>query len=269
MIQPDAVKNQKMQIFVISLPHAAERRERVKSIFESTNYEYHFFDAVDGKEGLPERLETRINDRYRKIFRSRPLSRGERGCFASHFLLWEKCVELGQPILVLEDDFVPTEHFTHALNHFNELIKGLDYLKLERRQAKWFMLDKVAGFERRFVYDNSCGATGYIITPNGAKKLLRHSEQWLCAVDNYISECFRHGMPSYNINPGAIEALHDMPSFIQLDNKTSVPIYFKLTRELNRFYRFLRMTVSNQRILKGIKNVNLKRLIIILDVVRS
>ncbi|USE00349.1 glycosyltransferase family 25 protein [Vibrio sp. SCSIO 43133] len=253
MIQPTANNIQRMRIFVISLPHAAERRERVKSIFEATDYEFSFFDAVDGKEGLPERLENRINDRYRMIFRSRPLSRGERGCFASHFLLWEKCVELDQPIIILEDDFVPTKHFVHALNHLSELIDGLDYLKLERRRAKWLMLDKVAGFERRFVYDNSCGATGYILTPNGAKKLLSHCEQWLCAVDNYISECFRHSMPSYNINPGAIQALHDMPSFIQVDSKTSVPIYFKLTRELNRFYRFLRMTVSNQRIINGIK----------------
>ena len=26
------------------------------------------------------------------------------GCFASHYLLWEKCVELDEPIMILEDD---------------------------------------------------------------------------------------------------------------------------------------------------------------------
>ncbi len=30
--------------------------------------------------------------------------RAEMGCFASHYLLWKKCVELDEPIMILEDD---------------------------------------------------------------------------------------------------------------------------------------------------------------------
>ncbi|WP_240495633.1 glycosyltransferase family 25 protein [Vibrio barjaei] len=248
------VQNQEMRIFVISLPDATERRERVKRIFSETNYQFTFFDAINGREGLPERLERRVNDTYRKVFRSRPLSPGEKGCFASHLLLWEKCLELDEPIVLLEDDFLPTESFENAFSQLPLLIKDIEYLRLEKRTSKWFPINSVGGFERRFLFDNSCGTTGYVLTPQGAQKLLQHSEEWLCAVDNYISESFRHGMYSFNISPPAIEAPHDMGSLIQCEEKTRVPLYFKLTRELNRFYRFVRMTVSNRQFINKLQN---------------
>lgn len=30
--------------------------------------------------------------------------RGELGCYASHYLMWQKCVEINEPIIILEDD---------------------------------------------------------------------------------------------------------------------------------------------------------------------
>ncbi|MCW8348061.1 glycosyltransferase family 25 protein [Vibrio sp. ZSDZ65] len=242
-----------MKIFVVSLLHSTERRERVSQIFKMSGYHFEFFDAVNGKDGLPPRLAEKVNDKYRTIYRSRPLSAGEKGCFASHYLLWEKCLQLNESIVILEDDFSPTEHFCDAIDNIDLLIADLDYLRLEKRSCKWVTKDEVAGFERRFLFDNSCGTTGYVLTPQGASKLLSKSDQWLCAVDNYISENYIHNMHSFNLSPPAITALHDMGTYIQLEPKQRVPIYFKLTRELNRFYRFVCSSISNQRFANQLK----------------
>ena len=39
------------------------------------------------------------------------ISQGEVGCFLSHYLLWKKCIDLNEPILILEDDAIITDEF--------------------------------------------------------------------------------------------------------------------------------------------------------------
>lgn len=46
---------------------------------------------------------------------------GELGCFASHYLLWEKCLELNEPIVVIEDDAQLEECFDDSMKNINEL----------------------------------------------------------------------------------------------------------------------------------------------------
>ena len=90
-----------MKIYVISLDRAVERRSRVESVLSARGIPFEFFSAVNGFEGLPERLQALPDDQHRIRFRSRPLTPEEKGCYASHYLLWEKCVELDEPILIL------------------------------------------------------------------------------------------------------------------------------------------------------------------------
>ena len=48
---------------------------------------------------------------WRDPLLKRTLTKGEVGCFISHWRLWEECVQKGEPILVLEDDAVLNEKF--------------------------------------------------------------------------------------------------------------------------------------------------------------
>ena len=43
---------------------------------------------------------------------------GELGCFASHYLLWEKCLELNEPIVVIEDDAQLEECFDDSMKKY-------------------------------------------------------------------------------------------------------------------------------------------------------
>lgn len=238
-----------MKIFVVSLAGSSDRRERVSRELKGIPFE--FFDALNGHKGLPDELEQKIDDKHRRIFRSRPLSPGERGCYGSHYRLWQKCVELGEPIVILEDDFKATNYFEDVLSHLRELSNNYDYIRLEPQYTESRNLGFDEHVQKVLWLDNSKGTTGYFITPNGAKKFLHASERWICSVDNFISETYLHEVPSVGVIPYAVYAPNDMESTIQgLSKLQKVPLIFKVTRELHRFYRFLRMSYWNRKMHK-------------------
>lgn len=235
-----------MKIFVISLTTATERRKRVQKVMDEMHIHFEFFDAINGFNGLPERLADLPDDFHRNIFRSRPLTPGEKGCYASHYLLWEKCLELNEPILILEDDFLPTQYFSDVLTTLNSVHTKYEYIKVEPQISTATPREMINNAQIVFWHNNSCWTTGYSISPQGAKRLLEHSKRWLCSVDNYIGESYRTGLLCTGIIPYAIYSPRDMGSDIQ--NRVplkKVPLPFKLTRELYRFYRFMRMLVWN------------------------
>lgn len=114
--------------------------------------------------------------------------KGVKGCFLSHFLLWKKCLELNQPILILEHDAVAIRSIPENIleNEFDVL--NLDYAS-RQVQDYWQHVDKDHGpaicswqpAEKKGYggYNKSSipGIHGYIIKPNGAKKLIDFSKQ--------------------------------------------------------------------------------------------
>lgn len=58
----------------------------------------------------------------------RELSDGEKACFASHYRLWQECVKLNEPIMILEDDVEFSDEF---LNHGEEYIDELSKSEYE------------------------------------------------------------------------------------------------------------------------------------------
>jgi len=235
-----------MKVYVISLANSHERRERISNILNSMGINFRFFDAVNGREGLPSDLVGLPDDTHRKIFRSRPLSPGEKGCYASHYRLWQKCVELGEAIVVIEDDCLPTDFMTGAIPTLQKLHQnGYEYIRLEHQKGKATLLEEVDGMQTVFWHNNLVGTRGYSISPNGAKKLLAKSERWLCAVDNFIGESYRTKLKCTGLIPYIVLDPNDMETTIQIGENEKTPLYFKVTRELYRFYRYVRLTSWN------------------------
>lgn len=235
-----------MKVFIVSLNNATLRRNRVQMVMNKLGVEFEFFNAINGFSGLPENLLGHPDDIHRKIFRSRPLTPGEKGCYASHYLLWEKCIELNEPIMILEDDFLPTEYFMKIFPVLPSLHVKYEYLRLEPQIGDATALEFFDGLQILLWHNNVRSTTGYSINPSGAARLVKHSKKWLCSVDNFIGESYRTGLKATGVLPYAIYSPDDMESSIQ--NKVvleKVPLYFKLTREAYRFYRFLRMQIWN------------------------
>ncbi|WP_044365138.1 glycosyltransferase family 25 protein, partial [Haemophilus influenzae] len=91
-------------IFIINLEKSTDRKAYMQAQFEqlfSNNLiqEIHFFDAIYGKSNPNHPLFQRYNENKRLNAKGYPLTLGQLGCYASHYSMWEKCVELDYPII--------------------------------------------------------------------------------------------------------------------------------------------------------------------------
>ena len=235
-----------MDIFIISLPEASKRRERIAKILDESQLVYTVFDAVNGHNGLPSSLVHLPDDGFRKVFKSRPLSKGERGCYASHYLLWQKCIELNRPIVILEDDAIPLAGFKDALAELECLHRTYGYIRLETQFGSHSKINSVNTCIDLVFWDaNDMRTGGYSISPEGAKAFLDASTRWLYSVDYFIGSSYLHHVPAIGLSPPIVSAPNDLGTYIQLDAKTKVNFTYKITRELYRFYRSCRMKMWN------------------------
>jgi glycosyl transferase family 25 len=127
-----------VKIFVISLPDAAERRERAARQLGELGLAFEFFDAMRGEQVIEEGYFERCDAEEWLLNTGHPMSLGEVGCFASHRALWQKCVDLGEPLMIMEDDFQLLPGFAGALQEVAENISkcGLIRLQTETRARK-------------------------------------------------------------------------------------------------------------------------------------
>ena len=104
------------------------------------------------------------------------------GCSLSHIQLWEKCVSLNQPILVLEDDVRLDADFMHeaVANIPNVDFASIVYLPFADRslcEDGWCNILPRSGFG---------GTQMYYITPRGASILLEQALPVVSQIDVYI-----------------------------------------------------------------------------------
>ena len=180
--------------------------------------DFEFFDAVDGRSGDNAALPNYSDDYCVRTWR-RPLTQGEVGCFASHYRLWKRCLELNETIIVLEDDIVIGNDFRESVEIAASLIDRFDFIRLSgitdvRHQsiplnlpAPW----KIVRFQR-----GPMGTQGYVLSPSGARRLLEHAKRWNLPVDNYIDSFWQHGVLSFGLLPSPISVRFDIPSDISL-----------------------------------------------------
>jgi GR25 family glycosyltransferase involved in LPS biosynthesis len=98
--------------------------------------------------------------------------RGAQGCFISHYTLWQHCVSLGQPIIILEHDARAQQTWDMCIS-----IKDDQILKLHSDLGVKFNPD--SGHWGK-------GAWAYAIGPGAADKLLHHSKKQVMPADIII-----------------------------------------------------------------------------------
>lgn len=122
-------------IFMINLERRPERRIKMERSFKEIGLTVEIVPAVDGQTLNDESLQeigVRFLPGYADPYHNRPMTKGEIGCFLSHFWIWEKMrMEKLNEILVLEDDirFEP---------YFKERTMGL--LDEARRIGGWDLM---------------------------------------------------------------------------------------------------------------------------------
>lgn len=122
-------------------------------------------------------------------------TKGEQGCFVSHYLLWLMSVEKNIPLLILEHDvFVKHKIDDSLLNHFEDVL-NLDYcssLRKDIEKYKTCAFDTTKKPSIELLYKNLIpnvitwqsaktyhvtGSHAYIVKPAGALKLIKATEK--------------------------------------------------------------------------------------------
>ena len=114
-------------------------------------------------------------------------NRAAMGCFASHMSLWIKCIELDQPIIIMEHDVV-----------FESRIPALAFKHIIRLSSLSFscspVLNKKYPLRNNTEYYYPCshliGAGAYAITPQGARLLIEkaHTVDYVSPADWHIEK---------------------------------------------------------------------------------
>lgn len=123
-----------------------------------------------------------------KSFRN---TKGVRGCFCSHYLLWKKCYETAEPLIVFEHDAVIIRDIPESLmNSFTDVLildahsrTAKNYLERLKEDHGNLVETKIATPQKNMSikhYNNIHikGAHAYIIKPAGAKKLIEFTKKY-------------------------------------------------------------------------------------------
>lgn len=195
-----------MKTIVISLKHSVERRSLSSDILQQNNIEFDFLDAVDGRVGKHPLL-TRYCKKEFVLNYGRYALPGEIGCYASHFLAWQYCVDIGEPLLVLEDDFLLTSGFVEAIDTSNNLIGKYGFIRLETTKKKpQIEIIKQNHFTLiKFLKVPQC-ATCYMISPKVAQAFIDASTSFKLPVDTFIRHISKHKQNIYGLEPYQCQA---------------------------------------------------------------
>ncbi|XP_040202283.1 procollagen galactosyltransferase 1 [Rana temporaria] len=169
------------EVFLINLKRRPDRRERMKRVLHELQIDYKLSDAVDGKslnETQVTAMGVKMLPGYKDPYHGRPLTRGEMGCFLSHYNIWKEIVERSLAIsAVLEDDLRFEIFFKRRLENLLQDVEkaqldwDLIYMGRKRMQVEE-PEESVPGVRNLVIADYSYWTLGYLISLQGAKKLM-------------------------------------------------------------------------------------------------
>lgn len=166
--------------YIISLPTTIQRREHIKQEFGKQDIPFEFYDALMPSEQLNQLIQ-----KYLPNLSQASLSEGEKACFMSHYILWQKCIDENLPyIFIFEDDIFLGKNANDFLSSGNNWISNLfldnknSIIRLETYlmpikpdETRKSYKKEYKNREIRLLENVHFGTAGYVITNNAAKVL--------------------------------------------------------------------------------------------------
>ena len=196
-----------MKTLVINLKDRSDRLTLFSK--ENPNLKFEVFSAVDGtKIEYAKLLEQGfdVNHDWIDPIENTPLTKGEVGCFLSHWSIWQKCIEKNEKVLVLEDDARVTNDFN--LNEIDALSEIYDFLYLGWKEMK----ESLPIDEKLVTPVYPYWGLAYVITPTAAKILVNEvAKRSIIPVDEYLPQKIQEfkvaGYSENVVNPVSREEL--------------------------------------------------------------
>ena len=198
------VPGEAAEILVVSLESAEARRAAFAARAAETSLAWRFFDACTAPApGM------KIDEAAIRRNKGRAMSKGEIGCYASHFSIWRDMIERGvRQAIVLEDDTVVDWAYLEPLARTDLHAEGIDYLRLYAKRPTWqrvvrrdFLQHSRAIVE---LVGLAYGTQGYAITLEGARRLAEHCRTVRRPIDDEMDRSWAHGLPNLALFPAPI-----------------------------------------------------------------
>lgn len=191
-----------LEIVVVNLERSLERRQQMTALLTPLGLPFSFFQAVDGR-AVCHPLFDRADQKLAEIRRGFTLNAGELGCFASHYLLWQRCVQENRPLLIFEDDVAINDGFPEAYRLASERIDRCGLIRFsghkERAYTRQETIDDRWSIVRFFKGPH--GTSCYAVSPKAAARLIAAASVWFEPVDCHLDRFWTHGVHSQAIFP--------------------------------------------------------------------
>ncbi|TBW55901.1 epitope biosynthesis protein [Marinobacter halodurans] len=240
-----------MNVYVLSLLPDTERQESIKRQLDSAGIRFEFFWGVDGREGWHELFE-RYDEEARMKIKGEPLLLGQLGCFASHYLLWERCVYNNESCIIIEDDAVIDgdgfKEFLKVVDVIEERYECVRLFKSKSRIRKAVPVENVGGFRVCKFLKGHMSTTGYYLTPLAARKYMISAQKWVLPVDIYMDQFWNNKVECYGIEPPFLTNDEDFTSIIRYvpkNRKARRTLGVKLRREFYLLKNNMKRAVWN------------------------
>lgn len=164
---------------------------------------------------------------------------GQLGCFASHYLAWERCFVENKNYIILEDDAILQENFMDVWQFCGSPENQFEFFWLTHSNARKRKIKPIASLpnsdtklERHyFGYSN---ATGYFITPQAAKKLLDYADEWIYDLDITMDRYYENGLDFLGVNPPCVKPDYSKESQTPVEKgKSQRTLKIKFRREMS------------------------------------
>lgn len=150
-----------MKSYIIKLSEFPDSVKWATNAFETAkqhNWDIHYFEGSNGQTETLADYNLFVNPLHRKSKKSFKRL-GTVGCLISHYKLWKMCIDLNEPICILEHDV--TIHNKFPALDFSEVIKLSSGPKAKPIYlGEWW-----------------AGAMAYCISPIGAEKLVKFAQE--------------------------------------------------------------------------------------------
>ncbi|XP_064324435.1 inactive glycosyltransferase 25 family member 3 isoform X3 [Phalacrocorax carbo] len=168
------------EVFLINLVRRPDRRQRMLASLQELEIAPRVVDAVDGSTLNSSDIKVLGVDLlpgYYDPYSGRTLTKGEVGCFLSHYNIWKEIVSRGlEQSVVFEDDVRFEAAFPARLQRLMEELEGAqqewDLIYLGRKQVNMEDEVPVEGVQNLVVAGYSYWTLAYAISRRGAQKLL-------------------------------------------------------------------------------------------------
>jgi len=233
-----------LTIFVINLDGSTERLKKVGSELAKYALAFERISAVDGRLMSLAQLQQHYCPQKNASNYYKALTAGEIGCYLSHRKVWQTIIERElTSAVILEDDFLLSQSIDDIVS-FAQSGTLYDYIKLSDhpgRSRKTRTL-KTIGQSQLVSFDKIPARTcAQLVSAQGAKKLLQHSETFGRPVDIDLQYWWEKDIEVLGLKPFAFMPAPDVKSDISaIQNRSSVK-----THRLRRIHQQLSFKLNN------------------------